>query len=92
MSTYTLPRKWKKSLIKIVEQLGFNPKEVLEWSRGEVEINFKNEDDKFLFERVFRKTSLNIYGGYSTGYGAKVIQANYIDMGDFNDACSAHHY
>ena len=92
MSAYTLPLKWKKSLIKIVEQLGFNPTEVLEWSRGEVEVYFENEDNMILFERIFRRTSLNIYGGYSTGYGAKVIQVNYIDKGDFNNVSSIHHY
>jgi len=41
--------------------------------------------------RKFRK-NIAKWGGYSTQYGAWVLQASYVDDGDWNDKSSICHY
>jgi hypothetical protein len=51
-----------------------------------LEVEFAKVKDSRKFQKTFP------WGGYTTGYGAIVLRADYRDKGDYNDKSSAWHY
>lgn len=69
---------------------------VVDASRDEVEIFIDNgegkADEKKTAEAVGQAQSILGWGGYYTGCGSMVLQKSRIDLGDWNDVSSRHHY
>ena len=87
----------RTQITKTLKTGGHDMGTVAEVGRDEVEI-FVNDGSGVADERKTKKAIcsaqkiLGWKGGYYTGYGAFVLQANPIDIGDYNDVSSHWHY
>jgi len=87
----------KSQILKTLLKNGMNMEAVLNASRDEVEIFIDNghgiaDDKKTKKEITKAKKILGWKGGYYSGYGSLILQANPRDLGDWNDVSSRHHY
>lgn len=87
----------RNQVIKALQIGGMNMQAVANAARDEVEIFIDNgegtADEKKTAEAVEQAQSiLGWMGGYYTGYGSMVLQKSRIDLGDWNDVSSRHHY
>jgi hypothetical protein len=90
-----------KQIQKKLLAAGIDPAKDIEISRGEVTICVGYFERNGYGQCNDRKTTtltnkvskaLGGWSGYSTGYGARVLQENYVSMGDWSDPTSRHHY
>ena len=87
----------RNQVMKALEAAGFDMKCVADAGRDEVEVFVNNgagtADEKNNAKAVKEaKKILGWKGGYWTGYGAMVLQASPLNLGDWNDKSSRHHY
>ena len=87
-----------KQIEKALIKAGYDMSSVAEISRDEVEIFVNRGDGVADYDatdaavKAAYKALPVLKGGYSTGYGAWVLQTNPIDKGDYCDASSLWHY
>ena len=88
-------------ILKALKQAGINTTEgagILNIGRDTVEVCIVTPETQRANDRktnaLYRKVVkvLGWRGGYTTGYGGRVLQAKPIKMGDWNDKSSRWHY
>lgn len=87
----------RNQVLKALKSAGFDMKCVADAGRDEVEVFVDNGSGTADTRKTAKAAKeaekiLGWKGGFRTGYGAMVLQASPLTLGDWNDKSSGHHY